>query len=104
MEYKANAGAKLKSSGAEFNPQSDLWTESTAAAKGTDAYGFAALPAGYRHYSNSKFYVVGKDAYFWSSTTGGNGAYYMYLYYDSADAYLNTNNVGHGFSVRCLKD
>ena len=93
----AGAGVKLKST-------SNLWTGSTDAAKGMDEYGFAALPAGYRHYSNSKFYYVGEYAYFWSSTTGGYGAYYMALRYDNAYASLRTNNVGYGFSVRCLKD
>ena len=93
----AGAGANLKST-------SDLWTASTDDAKGKDLYGFAGLPAGARNLSYSKFYYVGTYGFFWSSTAGGYGAYYMHLYNGNANAHLYTNDVGLGFSVRCLKD
>ena len=71
---------------------------------GTDAFGFAALPAGFRNdYVN--FYDGGDHAYFWSSTEGDSGtAYRMYLYYDFEIASLYEYEKDFGFSVRCVKD
>ena len=72
---------------------------------GDDAFGFSALPAGYRNY-NGFYYGEGGYAYFWSSTerNSSNGAYYMYLNYGVDFADLNYGYKNVGFSVRCLKD
>ena len=73
-------------------------------ANGTDAYGFSALPAGYRGY-NGFFYYVGNCAYFWSATEfGTNNAYSRYL--DYCDAYMDKdyNREDDAFSVRCVQD
>lgn len=72
-----------------------------------DAFGFSALPAGFR-YGDGDFVDDGNNAYFWSSTesteyASGN-AYYMYLYYYNDSGYLDGNDKYYGFSVRCLKD
>ena len=69
-----------------------------------DAFGFSALPAGYRD-SNGDYLDEGTYASFWSSTEGYSyAAYSMYLnfYYDNA--YLGDYGKYRGFSVRCLKD
>ena len=72
---------------------------------GTDAFGFAALPAGQRG-NGSSFYNGDNSAYFWSSTEyAGGSAYGMNLYNTNEYYELQKNyNKGYGFSVRCLKD
>ena len=88
--------------GGELKANSDLWADN---GKGTDLYGFAGLPAGYRNASGSNFYYVGTYAHFWSSTPyEASNAYRMYLDKGNAIATLSNLNVGYGFSVRCLQD
>ena len=68
----------------------------------TDAFGFSALPAGFRL---SDYRVEGKFAYFWSSTESNSWyVYRMLLYYDTGDADLDDIGKSYGYSVRCLKD
>ena len=74
--------------------------------EGTDAYGFSALPAGYRH-SNGNFYGAYASARFWSATedfSGDDSARYMDLDYDNERAYLGYSYESFGYSVRCLQD
>lgn len=70
---------------------------------GTDAYGFAALPGGYRYYNGNALYE-GKEAYFWSAP--GNSAYRfgITLYNNRDDAASVSGNAGDGRSVRCIKN
>ena len=72
---------------------------------GTNAFGFSALPAGYRDLLG-KYNSEGSFAQFWSSTEDGSYyAYCMYLGYDVDFASLDgTGDNYTGFSVRCLKD
>ena len=83
--------------------------------KGTDVFGFSALPAGYKKdYDvffgrNGELEFDGSCAYFWSVTENLNDyaakyAYGMCLSYGNGDAYLYYDNKGDAFSVRCLKD
>lgn len=72
---------------------------------GTDAFGFSALPVGFRA-DNSQFYGDDEDAYFWSSTMKmdvRNTPYSMSVYYDEKSAYMNFD-MKFSFSVRCLKN
>jgi uncharacterized protein (TIGR02145 family) len=91
----STAGKKLKSLTGWYN-----------SSNGTDAYSFAALPAGlrdgYGHYEDEGYY-----AFFWSSTErNGYFAYSMALYYVNDNAFLYTYDYdnSNGFSVRCVKD
>jgi uncharacterized protein (TIGR02145 family) len=89
---QSTAGKVLKSQSGWYNN-----------GNGTDAFGFSALPAGYRNYDGS-FSYGGYNANFWSSTeVYSSYAYHMNLYYDyeGANLYYSKDN---GFSVRCLKD
>ena len=71
---------------------------------GTDAFGFSALPAGYRN-SGGSFNYQGYDASFWSSSERGSGyAYRMDLDYDGDYATLNDKYKNRARSVRCLRD
>ena len=89
---KSNAGKVLKS-------QTDWYN----GGNGSDAYGFAARPAG--SYGDGRFSGEGNHADFWSSTENGSyGAYDMYLTYARVSAHLYTNDKDYGYSVRCVKD
>ena len=70
---------------------------------GTDAFGFSALPAGFRDIF--EYYREGDVVRFWSSTEyDGYSAFFMDLYYDLDNAGLTHNGKYEGLSVRCLKD
>ena len=90
--YRWNgAGTVLKSTGGWYND-----------GNGTDAFGFSALPAGYRNHFGD-YYDEGRHADFWSSTENNSiDAYRMYLYYDAASLFDYYKY--YGFSVRCVKD
>ena len=88
----STAGTKLKASGVS-------WASSWG---GTDDYGFAALPAGYR-YSGS-FSYLGGNAYFWTaSENSSTNAYYRYF---DTGASMNSYNYDktYAYSVRLVKD
>ncbi|MBU2649850.1 MAG: caspase family protein [Bacteroidetes bacterium] len=71
---------------------------------GTNNYGFSALPRGYRS-RNGNFHDVGSNGDFWSSTEyGSSRAWYLILYYRTADVGFGLHSKGIGFSVRCLRD
>ena len=74
---------------------------------GTDAYGFSALPAGWRD-SIGNFSRVRYWAHFWSSSESenfDNEVYDMSIYYDYKTAYTTGGtDKSYGLSVRCLKD
>ena len=90
---KVSAGAALKSAAG--------WKRDS---NGTDAFGFSALPAGYRS-SGGSFNNQGYYAYFWSSSEySSDYAYSMYLSCSYGTAYLNYDYKDNGFSVRCLRD
>jgi len=69
---------------------------------GTDDYGFAALPGGYR--SGNKFYSAGENGIWWSATESGSSyAYVRDIGYDFDDAQQGTRVISTGLSVRCVK-
>jgi uncharacterized protein (TIGR02145 family) len=85
----AVAGEKLKSTGGWFKK-----------GNGTDAFGFNALPAGYRA---EKYDGIGGYAYFWSATaTPDDLAYYLFLDFSSKAASMNAFPKGDFRSVRCV--
>lgn len=82
---------------------------------GTDAVGFAALPAGYMSAAEStdgnsavgKFDGIGGYAYFWSATTDAQEpafAQYLFLDFSSPVAGLNSFDKNSARSVRCVKN
>ena len=71
---------------------------------GTDAYGFSAFPAGFRH-RNGNFFNEGSEAGFWGATEFySDNACGMGLNYDTEYAYLFSGDKDYAYSVRCLKD
>ena len=94
-----SAGAKLKSTSGWEN---DGWGND---GNGTGAFGFSALPSGYRS-RGGDYYTAGGYAYIWSSFEYITGlvAYEMGLRCDIAYAYIEFGNEDSGYAVRCIKD
>ena len=71
---------------------------------GTDAFGFSALPAGYKDRYDGAYSYEGVSAGFWSSTQIDKmDAYRVYMYRNKV-VELATTIKAVGFSVRCIKD
>jgi len=90
-----SAGTKLKA-------DSELWNEN---GRGTDEFGFSALPGGYGS-SDGNFGLVGDYSYWWTaSENGGNHAFGRDVNFNfggtATDIYSGKLYL---HSVRCLKD
>ena len=74
---------------------------------GSDAFGFNALPAGYRSV-DGKFDGIGGYAYIWSATEDvenrESNAYYLFLSFSSDAASINAFAKEDYRSVRCVSD
>lgn len=69
-----------------------------------DAYGFSALPAGFRH-EYGKFNYEGGNLFLWSSLGyNSNNSYLLQLLFDNDYVLLSNDDKNHAFSVRCIKD
>jgi uncharacterized protein (TIGR02145 family) len=90
---KTTAGKKLKSTSG--------WNDN---GNGTDAYGFTALPGGYRS-TDGDFSSAGNLGYWWTATEyDASYAYYRYMHYDYDVVYEGTDVKEYGLSVRCVGD
>jgi len=70
---------------------------------GTDNYGFAAFPGGYRANTGNGFDNAGNGGNWWTSTENSPYAYSIRISYDdSVDEIYNHKE--YGFSVRCMQD
>lgn len=81
------------------------WEENDEEILGTNRYGFAAIPAGYRD-ANGSFAFLGEEADFWVAEEESNGtqAPHWNLYYANqtfSGEYRNLKTFA--FSVRCIK-
>ena len=89
----AGPGAKMKVT----SSNSPSWD-------GTNASGFAALPAGFRN-TDGSFNDLGSSAFFWSASEySSTGAWSRGLYSGYSQSYRGNYNKKYGFSVRCLKN
>nr|NQU90852.1 caspase family protein [Bacteroidota bacterium] len=90
-----NAGGALKEEGTEH------WSSPNHGASNTSK--FTALPAGGRNVYKI-FYGKGVNAFFWTSTQSyGKLAEVQKLFSAFDDITTRTENINHGFSVRCIK-
>jgi len=81
----------------------NAWASSSGISS-TDAYGFSAMPGGYRG-TNGSFGGTGLTGRWWTATevTGGNAClFYMQYNRDNVDESFDSK--GFGLSVRCVKD
>jgi uncharacterized protein (TIGR02145 family) len=105
-------GNKLKSFRQAFSPLGgDCYTndhprwDAHATHYGTDDFGFAGLPCGYRTWASGSFYNLGQTGQWWSSIdhlSFDEWAYWL-LYSDGTleEGYMNRH---YGFSVRCVRN
>ncbi len=96
------AGGKMKSTGT-ISGGNGLWQTPNLGA--TNESGFSALPGGFRNHSNGRFYSIGDNAHFWSSTAAFNPyVWSRYLVFDSSGVIWFDCEKQKGFSVRCVRD
>lgn len=70
---------------------------------GTDAYGFSALPAGFRT-QNGQYFLGDRVAYFWPSDAEADGTVIAQMIFDYDTSLFRINyNKAKGMSVRCIK-
>ena len=96
----STAGTALKSTSG--------WTSlNGVSGNGTDAFGFSALPAGYRD-RHGRYYSERSYAKFWTSTEdaedGSYNAYDMSIFVETYASLNVSSSKPYGYSVRCLKD
>lgn len=98
-------------------PQADLWSEgwrgtnqgeqlkSNLFWNGTNDFGFAVLPGGYRQQSGSGIFGAGDHGYFWTSTELDSleGSYRGFIS-DSVKVRRDVTSRLWGFSARCVAD
>jgi len=70
---------------------------------GSDAFGFSALPGGYRDYYGY-FRYEKEGAFFWPSTESGASAWYRDLNFSGGGVGRSNDYRVYGLSVRCVKD
>jgi uncharacterized protein (TIGR02145 family) len=105
--WGTDAAVKLKSpatyTGTELGDGS--WQFSSATSTGTNATGFNAVPAGYRHDSGTLFSSRGNNVSYWSSSVSNNAnVWYRYIYWNYAQVYRQIHYRSNGFSVRCVRE
>ena len=79
----------------------EIWDNN---AKGTNNYGFSAIPAGAVLFYDNSFHFKDEKAYYWTSTSDNSDAIASVLSYDDTfieRAYFSKKNK---MSVRCIKD
>lgn len=72
-------------------------------ANGTDDFGFAAIPAGYRWLDGS-FDGVGTSCFWWTSSNFGSESYYANIMPYGSYIQIGGNEIEWGHSVRCVQD
>ena len=89
------AGYSLKSSGG--------WHDDYTG-NGSNAFGFKALPGGFRN-SEGEYFDLSDYASFWSaSEADSQNGYYVSISYEDALAELDKSNKHYAQSVRCVKN
>jgi len=82
------------------------WDSYSGVPKGTDDYGFSALPGGYGEHSGDDFSGAGMVGYWWTATedySDGN-AYYRSMRYNNEAVGEDVDDKRIGMSVRCVQD
>lgn len=91
----SEAGGKLKEQGPSH------WKTPNSYA--TNESNFTALPGGMR-YVDGTYSSKAEKAYFWTSSTSSDEAFYRRMDYDRASIVYGSNDREIGFSVRCVKN
>jgi uncharacterized protein (TIGR02145 family) len=88
----ADAGRKMKSTSG--------WRDG---GNGNNQSGFNAVPAGRKGVTGTAYTEIGQAARFWSSTENNQNNGWIYrLTFDSNELQRDYNQMGNGFSIRCV--
>jgi uncharacterized protein (TIGR02145 family) len=79
------------------------WNES-ASHYGFDAYGFSALPAGFRYRQGGDYFSLGSGMYVWSSTVYSSDQSWFRWISGGGTVVRTMDWKRSGFSVRCVRD
>lgn len=110
--FGTDAGKKLRSTNlcpSNSNCGTDVdakWQHHTSYS-GTDEYGFAVVPNGFRHPAGSNYTNRGLESYIWTSSIyNANNAWYRYFNYASNGVlrYYSSYYKSVGMAVRCVKN
>jgi uncharacterized protein (TIGR02145 family) len=72
---------------------------------GTDDLGFSALPAGERLSRNGRYFISGRNGFWWTSTGNDSStAWYRCIIYAYDQVMRGEHDKRFGFSVRCIKN
>ncbi len=96
------AGGPLVAGGLFKEAGTTHWLDPNTGASNNDL-GFALLPGGLRSYMGP-FSGIGESANLWTSTKVSVDPSYASIYYNSAEAFMQTMMEGSGMSIRCVKD
>jgi uncharacterized protein (TIGR02145 family) len=84
------------------------WNRTSNHYQGNNESEFNALPSGYKSGGSNPFGGIGGGATFWSSTEGGTSGgdnFHMDITnHHLTSVRVTDDGMGHGFSVRCIKD
>ena len=95
-ELGSDPGAKLKEKGTVH------WSSDPGTSNSSE---FTALPAGNRIAYSGLDYHLGTRAFFWTSSSTGSTAKYLYLRDDNSSIISGgSSSKNSGFSIRCLED
>ena len=95
-ELGSDPGAKLKEKGTVH------WSSDPGTSNSSE---FTALPAGNRIAYSGFDYNLGTRAFFWTSSSTGSTAKYLYLRDDNSSIFSGgSSSKNSGFSIRCLED
>jgi len=85
----------------KWKADNELWKNNS---KGTDYYGFSALPGGYG-YADNRFFDAGYGGYWWSAEeSGANSSLVRRIAFNDVYVYTNNYNKANFYSVRCVKN
>ncbi len=99
------AGGKMKSTATNPTPGAGFgWNPDISTMPGTDDFGFAALPGGFRLSGPGSSIL--ETAFFWTASPDptSTDSYLRRLYKNSGQVDRFSDSKSLGFSVRCLKD
>jgi uncharacterized protein (TIGR02145 family) len=103
--WGTDAGQKLKSASTylSVDPGNGAWIDDSN--RGTDFYGFAVTPSGYRGRTATSLSGRGSSSYLWTSTVVAMSLSPRFQFqYNYASVHYQSSYRAYAFSVRCVKD
>jgi uncharacterized protein (TIGR02145 family) len=84
-------------------PNHPRW-DSHSVHSGFDAFGFSALPGGYRN-NHGGFFGLGANGYWWTATERSSlTSWVRFMSHNSPSVIQGYTDKGYGYSIRCVRD